>query len=217
MMEGAPLKIVGRSSSHYTRVVLLHAELLGLQWSLQPVDDLQGQDPEKYAGNPAMKIPVLVDGSTTLFGTQNICRALCHRAPAQARARLRDESGSPMLQNAQELVWHCMAAQVQLVMGTVLSALPAESPYFTKIRAGLEGSLAWLDDRADALLPDRLGPAVISPLEITLFCLMEHLTFRPTVDAGKYERLAELTQRFGQLEVARRTAYRFDKEKSAHE
>ncbi len=95
-MERAPLKIVGRSSSHYTRVVLLHAELLGLQWSLQPVDDLQGQDPEKYAGNPAMKIPVLVDGSTTLFGTQNICRALCQRAPAQARARLRDESELPV-------------------------------------------------------------------------------------------------------------------------
>lgn len=204
------MQIVGRSSSHYTRVVLLHAELLGIRWNLQPVDDLQGQDPEKYAGNPAMKIPVLVDGRTTMFGTQNIGRALCHRAPAQARARLRDESDSSMFQNAQELVWHCMAAQVQLVMGTVLAALPAQSPYFTKIRAGLDGSLAWLDGRVDALLPERLAPAVISPLEITLFCLMEHLAFRPNVEIAKYQRLAEVTLRFGQLDAAQRTAYRFD-------
>ncbi len=110
-----------------------------------------------------------------------------------------------------------MAAQVQLVMGTVLSALPAESPYFTKIRAGFDGSLDWLDGRVDVLLPVRLAPAVISPFEITLFCLMEHLAFRPTVEIAKYERLADVTQRFGQLEVARRTAYRFDQEKSVHE
>ena len=45
---------------------------------------------------------------------------------ARSESRLSGRS-SPPSGNAQELVWHCMAAQVQILMGTHIGELPAET------------------------------------------------------------------------------------------
>lgn len=205
--------LIGRRSSVFTRLPLLFAETLALEYDFTPVGDMTLTAPEAYAGNPALKLPILRIGDETVFGAANICRVLAEQAAASGnRARIvwPEELADTLSRNAQELVWHAMAAQVQLVMGTVIGKLPAEAGFFTKIRLGLEGSLAWLDAHADALIERLPAPRTLSLLEASLFCLVEHLAFRPTVPIAGCGALTRFARRYGESAAARATAHRFD-------
>src|SRR5262249_37169403 len=140
------LEIIGRSSSHFTRVALIVAHELGVPVELVVVYDIASKDSAVFAGHPALKLPTLRrPGGGLVFGAETICRALADAAaPEAARGIVWPESlTSDVSRNAQELTWHAMAAQVVLVMGTLVGKLPADHGFFAKGRAGFEGALTW--------------------------------------------------------------------------
>ena len=77
------LVLVGRSSSHFTRVARMFALELGIDFAVRPVYDLTSLDVTVYGDNPALKIPVLLTETGPLFGAENICRELVRRARAK--------------------------------------------------------------------------------------------------------------------------------------
>jgi glutathione S-transferase len=203
------MQIIGRRSSVFTRLPLLFAEELGVAVEVVPIADMMQLGPEAYAGNPALKLPILRRGDEVLFGAQNICRAVAESSRGHKRVLWPEALTDTLSRNAQELVWHLMTAQVQLVMGTVVNQLPADNGYFMKARAGMQGSLGWLDEnlvRCLAVLPR----ADLSLFEVSLFCLVEHLVFRPTMPLEPYPALREFVAGWGTRDSARATAYRFD-------
>lgn len=202
-------RITGRSSSHFTRLVRVFAEELGVACEFVPVYDLASLDPRDYAGNPALKLPVLTQGDATVFGAENICHVLAESAPEPRRIVWPEDVRDMQARNAQELVWHAMQAQVQLGFGTQIAKLPADSVYFVKAAAGLHNALEWLDDRVRPVV-DALPPRDLSMLEASLFCLIEHLAFRPTIPLAPYGRLTAFAREFGKRASAGNTAYRFD-------
>jgi glutathione S-transferase len=201
--------IVGRSSSHFTRLVRVFAEELGVACQFAPVYDLSSLDPCDYAGNPALKLPVLRMGDATVFGAENICRTLAGSAPDRRRIVWPEELHDVSARNAQELVWHAMQAQVQLAFGTQVAKLPADSIYFAKSAAGMRNALEWLDEKLPSII-DALPPRDLSMLEASLFCLIEHLAFRATVPLSPYGHLTTLARAFGRRASAQRTPYMFD-------
>lgn len=209
------MQLIGRRSSVFTRLPLFFAEQLGVAHEFLPIPDMTVADPAVYAGNPALKLPILrVDGDV-VFGAQNICRVIAARAAAAAghdapRIVWPEALQDTLSRNAQELVWHCMAAQVQLVMGTVLGKLPADNLFFVKARTGLEASLAWLDANLDQALLQLPEARDLSLFEVSLFCLIEHLAFRPTVPLASCTRLTAFAAGFAGRRAAQATAYRFD-------
>lgn len=203
------LQIVGRRSSLFTRMPLIFAEELSVPHEVVPIHDMAAMDPRVYAGNPALKLPILRVGSSVLFGAQNICRAIAERAAKPKRIVWPEELRDDLSRNAQELVWHCAATQVQIVMGTVVNRLPADNPFFVKARTSLERSLRWLEENlpeALRMLPSR----DLSLFEVSLHCLLEHLEFRGTLGLDGFPALAGFRARFAQRPSAQRTAYRFD-------
>ena len=209
-MNPAPPLLIGRSSSHFTRVARIVAAELGVELAFQPLYDLGSRDSADYGGNPAMKLPVLRLGTETVFGTENICRTLAERFPGEARILWTEQLPGAATRNAQEMVWHAMAAQVQLVFGTQAAGLPAGNLYFAKAAEGMAQVLAWLDGHIDSVLA-ALPPRGVSLFEITLFCLLEHLDFRPTVDWVDHPRLRAFASGFAQRPSAGATPYRFDR------
>lgn len=201
--------IVGRSSSHFTRLVRVFAAELGVTCEFVPVYDLSSLDMSDYAGNPALKLPVLRMGEVAVFGAENICRVLAESASERHRVFWPEDMHDVQARNAQELVWHAMQAQVQLGFGTQIAKLPADSIYFAKAAAGLRNALAWLDERVPAVI-DALPPRDISMLEASLFCLVEHLAFRATISLVPYERLTAFAHAFGKRDSAQQTPYLFD-------
>jgi glutathione S-transferase len=203
-----PLQLIGRSSSHYTRVTIMFAYELDVPFEFVPIYDLTQIGPDVYGGNPALKLPILRIADTVLFGTRNICRALAERAAAR-RIVWPETLNDALSRNAQELLDHCMSAQVQLIIGHMVSKLPTDNVYFAKARAGYEGALHWLDQHVDSVLrefPER----DLSYFEIALYCLIEHLRFRNTVPHAHYLSLARFAESFATRPSAKRTPYRID-------
>jgi glutathione S-transferase len=203
------LQIVGRNSSLFTRMPLIFAEELNVPYELVPIYDMTALGPEVYAGNPALKLPILRVEGSVLFGAQNICRAIAEHAASPRRIVWPEDLRDALSRNAQELVWHCMTAQVQIVMGTIVDKLPADSPYFAKARAGFEGSLRWLDENLTSAL-GALPPRDLSLFEVSLYCLVEHLIFRGTLPVDPYPTLLTFARSFAARPSAQRTVYRFD-------
>jgi glutathione S-transferase len=202
------IQIIGRSSSHFTRVTIMFAYELDIPFEFVPIYDLTQLGPEVYAGNPALKLPILRTEDTVLFGTQNICRFLAQRAVHRSVLWPETSTDAQSL-NAHELLDHCMRAQVQLIMGHMVSKLPTDNVYFTKARAGYEGALRWLDEHVDRLL-DAFPIRDLSYFEVSLFCLIEHMRFRTTVDHARYASLARFAEGFSARPSAQRTPYRID-------
>ncbi|HMA10482.1 MAG TPA: glutathione S-transferase N-terminal domain-containing protein [Steroidobacteraceae bacterium] len=203
------MQLVGRHSSLFTRMPLMFACELGVPLEFVPVPDMTRTDAASYAGNPALKLPILRMQGTELFGALNICRAVAENSTSQKLIIWPELLADTLSRNAQEMVWHCMAAQVQLVMGTVVNHLPAQDGFFAKARAGLQGSLQWLDARVHECL-SALPPRGLSVFEVSLFCLVEHLAFRPTIALDGQPALRAFAAAYGERDCARRTAYRFD-------
>jgi glutathione S-transferase len=207
-MNNKPVQIVGRTGSLFTRLPLIFAEELGVTYELVAIKDLAAMEPDLYAGNPALRMPILREADSVLFGAQNICRALAERAATPARIVWPEELRDVLSRNAQELVWHGMAAQVQILMGTHVGQLPAENVFFAKARAGLEGALGWLDVHAADVLASLPQPRKLSLFEVALYCLIDHLRFGPTVSVDHHASLLSFTRQFATRPSAQRTAFR---------
>ena len=207
-----PVTLIGRSGSHFTRVASMFASELGVPVQREVVHELLSLDEATYGGHPALKIPALRVGGSTLYGTENICRRLCELAgrAGDPRVALFEHARTDLLRNAQELVWHAMAAQVQLIVGVRFAKLPMDNVFFDKARRGLEGALRWLDPRLDAALAELPADRVTSLFETALFCLVEHMRFRSVVSVDPYARLCEFAQAYGERPSARASPYRLD-------
>ncbi|MBK7858931.1 MAG: glutathione S-transferase family protein [Archangiaceae bacterium] len=203
------LQLIGRSSSHFTRVAAMFAHELGVPYELVAVHDITSSDSQVFAGNPALKLPSLRTESGLVFGCENICRKLARLSTRPRRIVWPEQEEDDEARNAHELLWHAMAAQVQWVIGTMVAKLPADNVYFAKGRAGFEGALQWLDAHVEAVLR-ALPPRDLSLFEVALFCLVEHLTFRQSLPVAPYPRLVAFAQTFGQRPSAQATPYRFD-------
>lgn len=205
--------LVGRRSSLFTRVPLFFSVALGLDFDFEVIPDMTRLSTEAYGGHPALKLPVLRIAGTTVYGAQNICRVLVEHVAAQggtARVVWPEELPDILVRNAHELVAHCMTAQVQQVMGVQVAGLPPDNVFFEKNRSGLGNSLRWLDANLDAVLAALPRARHFSYLEVCLFCLLEHLRFRATVEWAGLPRLAAFAQDFARHPAALATEYRFD-------
>ncbi|HEU4538605.1 MAG TPA: glutathione S-transferase family protein, partial [Polyangiaceae bacterium] len=199
--------LVGRSSSHFSRVARIFALELGVPHAFRPLLDLTSLAAADYGTNPALKIPVLVDERGPLFGTENICRELARRSGQASRVVLRGGANARVVDNAEELVVHAMASEVAIIMATVAGEPRLAPP---KVSRSLENCLRHLDETVDAVV-DALPPdRALSFVEAALFCLVTHLPFRRVLDVSEWTRLGEFCARFGEREAARATTYRFD-------
>lgn len=199
--------LVGRSSSHFTRVARIFAAELGVPHRFQAVLDLTKLEPSAYADNPALKVPVWVDDQGSLFGAENICREVARRSGQRDRVVLRGDLADRLLANAEEMALHAMSNEVTLIMS---AAAGEKWPAPPKVRRSLENALTFLDahiDRALAALP---AGRRLSFFETTVFCMVRHLPFRKIMDVDAYPNLLAFAAVFEQGEGARATTFRFD-------
>ena len=202
-------RLFGRSSSHFTRLARIFAAELDVRCTFVPVGDLASREPADFGGNPALKLPVLVLPDGPVFGAENICRTLAGVGRSTGSILWTENLPDAHARNAQELVWHAMSAQVQLVFGTQVARLPSENVYFAKAADGFGNALAWLDANLDAVLA-RLPAHGLSLLETSLFCLIEHVRFRETLPIEPYPRLVAFAREFGTRASAQAPPYAFD-------
>ncbi|WP_437686943.1 glutathione S-transferase N-terminal domain-containing protein [Sorangium sp. So ce176] len=201
--------LIGRSSSHFTRVARIFAAELGVAYAFQVVPDLRSVDAADYTGNPALRLPILRTGATTWFGALNICRELARRAPAQRRLVWPEHLTDALTANAQELAVQAMATEVALIMSQ-LAGTPKDDAQLAKPQKSLLNMLTWLDDNIHAAREALPQDRDLSYLEVCTFCLVTHLEFRSVLPTSGYRALTAFCDDFAQRASAQATAYRFD-------
>jgi glutathione S-transferase len=200
--------IVGRSSSHFTRVARIFAHELGVAHELVPVYDITSVGADTFGDNPTLRVPSLRTETGTLFGTLNVCRELARRATTPASLVWPEDLVDAPAMNAQEIVLETMAAEVVVVMARGAKLEP-EHAFLAKPRARIDASVAWLERELPGVLA-RLPERSLSFLEVTAFCLATHLGFREVRSIDDCPNLLAFSRAFGERPSARATEYCFD-------
>src|SRR6185312_12584081 len=204
------LTLVGRSSSHFTRVARMFALDLGVSLAFRPVLDMTSLDRAAYGDNPALKVPLLIFEAGALFGTENICRELARRSGRRDQAILRGDLASRLVANAEEMILHGMQTDVTLVIQANSGANSGGDAASPKLRRSLENVLGDLNAHVDELVAALPSGRLVSFCETALYCLVTHLPWRKVLAIERYGRLAAFGARYGERASARATAYRFD-------
>ena len=184
------LVLVGRSSSHFTRVARIFALELEVPHTFRPVLDMAALDAATYAGNPALKVPILVDERGPLFGTENICHELIRRSGRRKTIVMRGDVNERSIANAEELTLHAMSAEVSIIVAKQHASFVAP-----KIAPSIENSLRYLDQHLDGVLAALPEPRDLSFVEVALFCVVTHLPFRKVMDVAQWTRLVAPSRR----------------------
>lgn len=203
------MHLYGRSSSHFTRIPRIFAAELEIEVEFHLIRDLMSTDPDDYGGHPALKMPTLETDAGIWFGSLPICRELAQCSELSLDIVWPEDLQRPVASNAQELVLTAMSTEVGLVMGKA-TGVAADNAHQVKLRASLLGAMQWLEinaGRAIATLPPERD---LSFLEVSLFCLVEHLEFREVLSLDAYPELRAFGQRFAGRSSAKATGFKFD-------
>jgi glutathione S-transferase len=201
--------LVGRSSSHFTRVARLFAHDLGVEHDFSPVYEIGSTDVGVFGDNPSLRVPSLRTEAGTWFGSMNVCRELARRASKRLRIVWPEEHADIAAANAFELVSEGMAAEVQIVMGKA-TGLAVDHPFLVKPLARIRGSLDYLEANLPRILAS-LPARDTSLLETMLFCYGEHLGFREISSIADRPRLSAFVAEWGRRPSAVATPDGFDR------
>jgi glutathione S-transferase len=202
------LAIVGRSTSHFTRVTRIFAAEAQVPCTFQVVPDLRLGAASDYAGNPALKIPILRTPQGEWFGALNICRELERRSAHPLRVLWPEDLKKRLLANAQELVLQAMSTEVTLLMSRFFGE--SDGPHSAKLLGSLTNSVEWLERHVADVIGQLPPYRALSYLELTLYCLVRHLPFREVLSTEPYAALEAFCERFEVRPSARDTPYRVD-------
>jgi len=203
------MRLYGRSSSHFTRIARIFAAELEIEVEFAPIRDILSIDAGEFGGNPALKLPTLESPDGRWFGSLPISRELARHSELNLDIVWPEQLEAALASNAQEMVSTAMATEVGLIMGQG-SGVAADNAHQAKMRASLLGTMAWLEENAGPALSALPVERDLSFLEVSLFCLLEHLVFREVLPTEAYPRLRGFAERFGRRSSAKATAYRFD-------
>ena len=203
------MQLYGRSSSHFTRIARIFALEAEVAFEFVLIRDLMSENPDDYGGHPAMKMPTLQTEEGIWFGSLPICRELIACSELNLEVIWPENLDRPVAANAQELVTTAMSSEVGLIMGKATGIAP-DNAHQVKTRAGLLGAMEWLELNADRAIATLHPERDLSFLEVSLFCLLEHLEFREVLPLDPYPQLSAFAERFAQRSSAKATAYKFD-------
>jgi len=203
------MQLYGRSSSHFTRIARIFAAEAEVAIELLPIRDLMSPNPDEYGGHPALKLPTLQTDAGQWFGSLPICRELVACSELSLDIVWPEDLARPVAANAQELVTTAMSTEVGLIMGNATGGA-GEDKLQSKMHASLLGAMEWLELNADRAIATLAPERDLSFLEVSLFCLIEHLEFREVLALAPYPQLREFAQRFAARSSAKATAYKFD-------
>ena len=204
------LSLIGRSSSHFTRIAKIFAHELGVRYEFRIVHEIGSTRVRDFGDNPTLRVPSLRSGTDTWFGSLNVCRELARRATVPHTILWPEDVRESLASNAQELVLETMASEVTVVMAR-MSGIAGDHPFMNKPFARIRASVEWLDAELMGVF-SRLPPHSLGFLEVSAFCLCKHLEFREILSIQDRPNLVAFCKEFERRPSAVHTEFHFDPE-----
>jgi glutathione S-transferase len=204
------LILVGRSSSHFTRITRIFAHELEVQHDFEIVYDITSKSSRNFGDNPTLRVPSLRTPGGTWFGSLPICREFGRRSRHHGRRIVFPEhSTNACASNAQEIITDVMGAEITIVMSR-LARVPSDSPLLQKSAARIAASVDWLERELPRAL-ESMPSGALSFLEVSAYCLFTHLGFREVMSIDDRPNLVAFMKRFGERASAISTSYLLDR------
>lgn len=195
----APVRIVGSYLSPYVRKVLVALHVKGVAYEIDPIVPFFG-DERFSSASPLRRIPVYVDGATTLCDSTVICQYLEDTIPAppfypakvvdRARARWLEEYADTRMGDV--FIWGLFQ---QVVIGPAVWGRPADKE---KLRHCLEEDIPSVMDYLESQAPASafLFGDSLSIADVSVATFFRNAAFaRWTPDAARWPRTAAWIER----------------------
>lgn len=175
------MKLYYTPRSHFSRKVRILLNAYGLDTHYVDVGNVAQH--KGFADNPLMKVPVLVDGQTSIFDSDHIAQHITqHHAPDDPYDVCTSSVASL---NARAVLNGIMAAEVELILAQRTGIPIDEYVRFEKQKAAIVGGLNWLEAQTWSEAPTYVG--------FHLVCAWDHLVLYDLVELN-YPRLRDAVE-----------------------
>lgn len=183
-------RLYGTPLSHFTRKIRVLFAELGVELDFVRTPGVLAASPASYGDNPMMRVPTLVYEGETVIESDHIARYVIGKYDPADRLEVRSERVRDL--NRLAVVNGIMANEVVLILAKRGGLSDVDGvAYFRKLRAAIDGGLAWLDSQTD---PE---DAKFTYGDIVTICMWQHVLHYAFVsDAGLYPRIAARVARF---------------------
>lgn len=176
------MELYATPKSHFARKIRLLLDHWQQPYQLIDVGNVAGADPAQFDQNPAMQVPVLVDGDVWMLESDHIAGYLARKIDPADRFQVL--TTNPDMLNARAVLNSIMANEVKLVLAKRTGLDPQPHLFFQKATTSIHHSLAWLEQRTDLFQTQQPSYAGFH-----LVCMWDHLDAYNTVELN-YPKLA---------------------------
>lgn len=156
--------------SHFSRKVRILMDLYDVPYEFVDVGNVARADQAAFAGNPNLRVPVLVDDGKWLIESDHIAKYLVEKFDSGDRYRVVSANFADL--NFRAVLNGIMMEEVKLIIARRTGLPTEEYPFFDKCKLAIRNGLEWLETNSGAF-------STASPgyLEFHLTCLWQHLAF----------------------------------------
>lgn len=184
------MKLYFTPRSHFSRKVRILLEAWAMDAELIDVGNVASMSDDAFGPNPLMKVPTLIDGSSSIIDSDHIAQYLVRRH--DPRDAFQVLTNDVELLNARAVMNGLMAAEVEVILARRTGTDTSEHRRFDKIIESIRRGLDWLEDHATAI------PEHPSYAGFHLTCLWDHLALYGIVEL-QHPKLGEHVARISSL------------------
>lgn len=181
------MKLYSTPLSHFSRKVRIIADLLNLKMDYQDIGNVAEIGIEKFAGNPLMGVPVLIDNDVWMIDSDNITSHLVRKYDHLDTYKVLSTNINDL--NIRAVLNGIMSNEVRLIMGKRTGIAIDEYPYFQKAKLSIMESLKWIEDRLQLFQSEQL---LFN--QIHLVCAVDHLDYFGLVDISGFQEILKLVK-----------------------
>lgn len=192
------IKLYGTELSHFARKVRLLIDHYSIPCEFVDIGNVAEAEQQKFAQNPLMKVPVLVDEDNWVLDSDHIASYLVDRFDGSDRFQVATKDVFNL--NARAVMNGIMAEEVKILLAK-RTGIPVENfPFFDKATASIKNGLSWLESHAS-----RFDGDALSYREMHLVCMWDHLSHYATVSL-EYTQIAKIVSEVSEAPLIRRSS-----------
>lgn len=185
------MKLYCTPLSHFSRKVRLVFDFYSQPYEAVDVGNVAEGDRHKFADNPLMSVPVLVDGETWLLESDHIALYLADKFDPQDKLKIGTRDVFDL--NVRGLLNGLMANEVKVILAKRMNVPVHEYEYFQKAIRSIEDSFAWLEKEAH-----RFEGASPKYKEFHFVSAWDHLVYYDFLNLSPFPNLRALAERISQ-------------------
>lgn len=191
------MKLYATPLSHFSRKVRILLDHLSIPYEFKDVGNVAEGDLDTFAGNPLLKVPVLVDGDSWLIESDHIAAHLVQKFDPSDRFNVLTRNSHDL--NIRAVLNGIMTEEVKVILARRTGVPTDKYGFFDDALEAMKNGLQWLEDNAD------FNPSNPGYKDFHLVCAWEHFAHYEILPMN-FRKLESVVTQVLQNPVVRKTS-----------